>query len=213
MIPPMARVLVGRVLSRVSWYSCTSVHPPLFTGHNPLQVSLLPLCLWGDTGKVRIAIDEIVSAEICDDCRSIPHNIAKKFWRQTKELFSGAHGEDDFVLAFYNAAQEMCLNDHVSLEKADFNPELKPTIQAGQFNLDFLWESNIGKGDGENEPERSSSPRPLKRHHQSASFLGTSTQDTLTDLSDLLTYPSGSPPGDEALQPKMFRPDITTGIK
>ena len=164
---------------------------------------------------IQAAIDGIVNAELSEDCHTIPHNKAKKFWKKCKEMVQAAAGEDDFAHAFYTIAEEMGPDNLISREKADWRWELKPTIQQVDANLSFLSDFNAMGSDKQQEVDDISAPPPLKRHQRSAGRVYISPQNFQTNSFN--APPDNRPPEPDKAKKmspiKTPRPDITTGIK
>lgn len=164
---------------------------------------------------IQAAIENIINAKPSKDCHAILREKAKKFSKKCKEMVRAAAGEDDFVHLFYIVIEDICPNNLISREKADWRVELKPVIKQSDANLNFLSNFDAMGSNKQDEVDNASALPPPKRHQQSAGRPYISPQDSQISLSD-------SQPDNRPLQSckakdispiKTARPDITTGIK
>lgn len=164
---------------------------------------------------IQAAIENIINAKPSKDCDAILREKAKIFSKKCKEMVRAAAGEDDFVHLFYIVIEDICPNNLISREKADWRVELKPAIQQSDANLNFLSNFDAMGSNKQDEVDNASALPPPKRHQQSAGRPYISPRDSQISLSD--SQPDNRPPQSckaKDISPiKTPRPDITTGIK
>ena len=158
----------------------------------------------------KTAIDAILQRKPTVKRRDKLEEIAKTFHLKSKKRVTASDGEDDFVLLFIQALEQVKDDKTCYHQKADWREELKPLAARQSLNMSFLIDP----------PMVNTTPHSPPHKHQlrPANELRSSTTDTTanpTQVADV--QPPSAVPAlvyreEGCLSIKTPRPDLSVGI-